>query len=179
MAATVYNWSFTDGASQVVASGTLEVGGPMTVNVGGSTQTIYQVLGAAGTIAGIDGFTAEHIFLYGGFVTPLSYNVIGNETYDNALFAGLPTLDGNGLEFIGTTGDFLNIYNDINTGGYTPGNDPGHDVIWNNGSGAATGTFNIAPVPEPATWAMMLLGVALLGGWMRWGRQPEAGARAA
>ena len=35
------------------------------------------------------------------------------------------------------------------------------------GSATGTGTFNIAAVPEPATWAMMIAGFGLVGGSLR------------
>lgn len=38
---------------------------------------------------------------------------------------------------------------------------------WGTKGGSYSGTLNFAPVPEPATWAMMIGGFGLVGGAMR------------
>lgn len=40
-------------------------------------------------------------------------------------------------------------------------------VVGTTGDGSYSGTLNVTAVPEPATWAMMLLGFAVVGGAMR------------
>ena len=54
---------------------------------------------------------------------------------------------------------------------------PGNHTIIANGtltgpSGAYSGTLNIQAVPEPATWAMMLIGFGGIGMALRRRRQP-------
>jgi PEP-CTERM motif len=46
------------------------------------------------------------------------------------------------------------------------------NVNGRNRSGSYVGNINIAPVPEPATWAMMLLGFGAVGFAMRRSRRP-------
>ncbi len=158
--ATVYDWSFTDSSDTVVASGTLTTGSPVVI---AGVGTVDPVLSASGSLFNVDGFSSESLTLYGTYVAPLGYNTIGNQTYDNAIYVTVPALDGNGLEFVGGTyGDYVNIYNNVNTGGYSPGNDPNQDVIWNANVSVGGGTFTVA-VPELSTWAMMLAGFAGLG----------------
>jgi len=167
--AASYLWTFTDLASQITGSGTLHTGAVTTVNANGP-QMVAPVTSLDGSLTGIDGFAAEAVTLYGSYVTPLAYTLTpsGNQTYDNALFGAVPYVDGNGLELVGSTsGRLINIFNSINTGGYSPGNYPGQDVIWYDGGQTVGGTFNITSVPEPATWAMFVLGAGLLGAVLR------------
>src|SRR5208282_95001 len=150
-----------DGSGALVASGILKTGGPVSVDIpGAGLETVYSVLSATGSLLSVDGFTAETLSLYGPYSTPVGYNTVAGETYDNAIFGIQPYVDGNGLEFQGnTSGQFLNIYNNVNTGYYSPGNYPRNDVLWNGSGGLSLGgTFNINAVPELSTWAMMLLG---------------------
>jgi hypothetical protein len=179
--AASYLWSFTDLASQLVASGTLTTGAVTIVNISGP-QMVAPVTSLDGSLTGIDGFTAENVSLFGTYTTPPSYFLTpsGIQTYDNAVFGAVPYIDGNGLEVLGaTSGGLVNIYNSINTGGYAPGNYPNQDIIWNETGNVVGGTFNIASVPEPTTWAMFVLGAGLLGGVMRLRRRSAAVANAA
>jgi hypothetical protein len=177
--AAVYDWTFHDTSGSLVASGILTTDSPVTLDVP-SPQTVFPVLSATGSILGIDGFTAENLALYGSYVAPLSSNSVAGQTYDNAVFGGTPHVDGNGLELTGnTSGDFFNIYNNVNTGNYTPGNYPQADIIWNNVGTSQAGTFDISAAPEPATWAMMLLGVGMIGAGMRVARRKNDMALAA
>jgi hypothetical protein len=179
--AKVYDWSFYDTSGDLVASGSLTTGSAVTVDIP-SAQTVLPVLSATGSILGVDGFQAETFSLYGTYTTPLGFDSIpgGSQTYDNAVYVNTPHVDGNGLEFTGnTSGDFFNIYNNVNTGGYTPGNYPQADVLWNNVGTTTNGTFDISAIPEPATWAMMLLGVAMIGAGLRIARRKQRMALAA
>lgn len=49
-----------------------------------------------------------------------------------------------------------------------------HISFYNTGGG---GGGNVPPVPEPATWAMMILGMAAIGASMRRRKQQQAGVR--
>ncbi|MGO9428281.1 PEPxxWA-CTERM sorting domain-containing protein [Rhodoblastus sp.] len=163
--AAVYDWTFDDNSGDLVASGILITGGPITVSIpGAGSETIHPVLSARGSLLSVDGFTAEKISQYGTYTTPVGYNSVAGQTYDNAIFGNVPYVDGNGLEFRGnTSGQFFNIYNNVNTGYYSAGNYPNNDVFWNSSGQSAAGTFSVSSVPEPATWAMMLLGFICIG----------------
>ena len=50
-----------------------------------------------------------------------------------------------------------------------------YDITFGPGSGNFNGTANVTAVPEPATWAMMLLGFGALGYAMR--RRPKVSTR--
>jgi hypothetical protein len=85
-----------------------------------------------------------------------------NLTSDNILSPGSnPVLNGNGIVFSGaglpSTSQYSNIW----------GNGPNDYSYFNNydsfplGSGGVSfSVTEIAPVPEPSTWAMMILGFA-------------------
>jgi hypothetical protein len=174
--AATFLWSFTDSSAVTVASGTLTTADPVTIDMP-NPQTVYAVLSATGSIAGVDGFSAENLTQYGTYTTPLSYGTSpdGQQTYDDAVIGGLPHVDGNGLEFTGdTSGLFFNIYNNVNTGAYAAGNYPGADVLWIYGGPTVDGTFDISAVPEPATWAMFLLGFGAIGWTLRGSRKQGA-----
>jgi hypothetical protein len=92
-------------------------------------------------------------------------------TYDDQLLPGQnPLITNNGLLFdIG--GAEVNIFS----------NGPGPDTytIYNNDGDNANGDFalsQVASVPEPATWAMMLVGVGFAGGAMRASRKKAIAA---
>jgi hypothetical protein len=91
----------------------------------------------SGDLVGING-----VGMFSSLVVPASYVSGGllsdSSTYDNATFASL---------------------------GVTPGT---HEWTWGSGANADSFTLQIGPasaIPEPSTWAMMLLGFAGLGGY--------------
>jgi hypothetical protein len=181
-------WSFTDGNSVTVASGVLTTADPVTVNIP-NPQTAYAVLTASGSIAGVDGFTAENLSLFGTAQPPLGFATTpdGQQTYDDTVIGELPHVDGNGLEFVGDSGTLYNIFNNINTGNFAAGNYPAADVIWSTignsdlfvNSPMIGGTFDISAVPEPATWALFLLGFGAIGWTLRGARRQAAVAATA
>ena len=80
-----------------------------------------------------------------------------------ASYSGNTDLVGAGLDFfVGADGLLRLEFNESFTDGVNP------DAIWNSG----TYTFTYDPavtgaVPEPATWALLILGFGLIGGAMR------------
>jgi hypothetical protein len=87
----------------------------------------------------------------------------GRFNYDDLL---LPTsnpviLNGGLLFSIG--GSEVNIFSN--------GAEPGNDAFYNQAYDNTSGTFSLSAVPEPATWAMMLVGFGLAGATLRSGRR--------
>ena len=148
MAAQNYDWTFTDGGA-TIASGTLTTGAAdgagfdvtaLTGNVGTAVD------GVSGAITNFKpGSGDDGVFIWDNIVYP----------------AATPHIDNPGLLFdVGSTE--FNIYNSV--GGF-----PNGDIIANatNNFGGIQGTFNLTAVPEPASWAMMLVGFGGLGVAMR------------
>jgi hypothetical protein len=150
--AASFAWSYTGLAGYVVnASGTLDA-----TPLGGGT---YQVTSISGTwngiaIAGLTGYAGD----------------------DELVYTGAPHVDYPGLAFLLANGTALNAYSDTSLSdayacgavGYceigpgVPGTsgldgpDPIHQI-----------DFSLNAIPEPGTWALMLLGFATIGLTMR------------
>jgi len=81
--------------------------------------------------------------------------------YDNVYFDGAQQLDLWGLLFTTASGGEYNLY----------GNSPGNFTLYASHNGQfganSNGSFNIAAVPETATWAMVLFGFGAMGVAMR------------
>jgi PEP-CTERM motif len=165
--ATLYQWSFTDDtANGITASGTVDVAGGFAVSGSGTLLDPNQginssiALASAGSGPGGVGPIGNS---YGHFASG------GDQIFDNAFnTANLANpLTGDGLEFLATP-----FPNDTHLAtGFN---------LWGNGGGSFTGyvetpnnliyqvdngtaTFSVAAVPEPSTWAMMILGFAGVG----------------
>ncbi len=121
----------------------------------------YQLTSGSGTSTEAGSLTLEQA---GTYINTLSPSV--NLTSDNLLYpVSNPTLDGNGIVFQGSSlpsdSQFFNIW----------GNGPGSYTYFNNYSGTgptSSGPLNfsvkdLGAVPEPATWAMMLVGFGAVG----------------
>jgi hypothetical protein len=81
---------------------------------------------------------------------------------DNLLFpTGTTFLSTHGISFVTAAGQNINIFSFFPQG--TPPSGNAYGELSSNPSGFGVGTFTISAVPEPATWAMMLLGFAGLG----------------
>lgn len=132
--------------SAFLGSGTFVTSGPaMTVN----GQTAYAITGITGTF---DGST----------INGLQAGFLGS---DNLYFITGPTfVDGSGVGFTNAAGTSASLYYQ-STGSYR--------VSTSNpfATGFVTATSAAIPavgaVPEPATWAMMILGMAAIGFVMR------------
>jgi PEP-CTERM motif len=153
--ATTLDWSISGTTFYVTGSGTLTVS-----NTGGDQYQIDAISGNISTSCA--GSPCKPIFVtiqslltpgeaYGGFTH------IGG---DNTLFYPTePFLDGNGIVFtIGNNclGCFFNVYYQPNV------NFPADPyLLFQSNNGASHVEFVLtSPVPEPSTWAMMILGFA-------------------
>jgi hypothetical protein len=109
---------------------------------------------------------------FGTFIPGTSYSFTGNSfTYDPSLgnlllditTPGAPN-GGNAFYFSSVTGDAMsNLYRSGGTGALTTGS-----------NGLVTRFSQVEAVPEPATWAMMLLGFGAMGFSLR-RRRPTTG----
>jgi len=133
-----YDWTFTSGGT-TLGSGHL------------TTDGAGDILTFEGTVLGnmINGFTSGS-------------GDDGVFEWDNTLYTTTPHTDYLGILF-DAGGLEWNIYNGID--GSTTGYDPNGDTLANsaNNYGGSVGTFNITLVPEPATWAMLILGIGGVG----------------
>lgn len=167
-AATI-DFNFSDLADGVVASGTLDVVGGQAIAGAGTVTSPFWTGPDAITLVTLS--TPGVHDLGGG---NLSYrfgggtDLIGDTTVP---------VDGQGLVFSVATNPNLDAGLNIwsNGGGsytaFLAGNAPvGSDsIIYNGYNGSFTTT--VAAVPEPAAWAMMLLGVGFIGAGLRMARR--------
>ncbi len=114
-------------------------------------QTAFQILSISGTVNGL------------AIVAPT-----GN--YGNYFTTGPSFLDGTGTTFTVTGGGRVDFFNQSSNGLYRVNTfSPGSSNFVNASSSL------VAAVPEPASWAMLLLGFAAIGFAMR--RRPAAALR--
>jgi hypothetical protein len=151
--ATVYDYTFlsTSGGPVVAMSGSFTTATPATLTGVEITHMTGTLFGAGDTVLdafGNPNYPAASVSPDGAFI------------YDNALFSTQPYLDNNGVLFttqnnptgywnlFSTDTAVYQLYESIPGIGYTV---------------AETGTLTVAAVPEPATWAMMILGFLGVG----------------
>jgi hypothetical protein len=159
-AATTFNWSYTGAHGYVVAaSGTLTA-----TPLGGGAYAVTSMSGTRNGSA-ITGLT-----VYAG--------------QDNEVFSPGPNLDYFGLAFL-VGADAFNVYYDTSTSdpyqcGFAGYCEIGPGVPGTSGLDAPDPihpiAFTLTAVPEPAVWAMMLLGFGVLGTTLR-RRRAVAAAR--
>jgi hypothetical protein len=138
--------------------------GQLTTSGGGSTQT---VTGATGEISDTDGLTGGPFTITG--LSPYADS-------DNLLSTTSPIVDFGGISVATTGGHDFNLFNngsssspayellvsDFDPGG-APTTPPGGFPI----------SFSISAVPEPASWLMLIMGVASLGAGLRLARKSD------
>jgi hypothetical protein len=175
--ASVFSFSFT--GPEVSGSGTF------TATLAGA---FYNVTGATGSITDIDPASAAQ-----GTLSIVNVDGSPNPSFStsNRLYfpAGPNTdqgfsnvssyLDTGGITFLMTDGSFINLFSLSNAYGLAnsvddpsgtgPSAPPVNEVI---------ASFQVTAVPEPATWAMMILGFAGIG-FLAYRRKPKMAFRLA
>ena len=117
----------------------------------------------------VAGQTAFQIFSISGTVNGLAI-VAPTGNYGNYFTTGPSFLDGTGTTFTVTGGGRVDFFNQSSNGLYRVNTfSPGSSNFVNASSSL------VAAVPEPASWAMLLLGFAAIGFAMR--RRPAAALR--
>ena len=157
-AAAVYDFSYTGALSGnlvITTSDTLDA-------VGG-----FDITSVSGTFGGL-GITG----LFSNPNQPFASST-GTFTWDNVLFpSGVQAFDRFGIAFT-TAGGTFNIFDAIADGANTDAAAPYGLIVGETGVETfGTGTI-AAAVPEPSTWAMMILGFAGVG-YMTYRRQRTA-----
>jgi hypothetical protein len=134
--ADVYSFSYTDQAGDIFGSGTF-------TTTGGSSP--FEITGITGTET------------YGNGIAEAILGLSNYASADNELFVPAPSADYSGISFY-TANDQFGI-------GWT-GTNYGIVDFNSNPNGTCCGTpidFTISAVPEPSTWAMMILGFCGIG----------------
>jgi len=144
--AEVYSFDFTSTDSSWAADGTFTVTG-------------NEITGIAGTLSGSVNQTINALWANPDFPAQ-STSPDGAFYYDNVFYPnGNPQLDIGGVLFTTTQnpGGFWNLW----------GTGPNTYSLYESASGgypvAESGNLTVSAVPEPSTWAMMLLGFSGLG----------------
>lgn len=179
--------SFNFLSPSLVAAGLSNLSATMTLNL---TQSGNSVL-RAGSFLIQNGYVGTFSFVYSG-ATPL---VVGGKTYGagaNLLTGSIGGAGGGTVAGTGSSGglsassavtyssDFLDFSNVLSNDlalsltSIVPGLSAGANQSLNSFRASGTGSFSSDPapipvgsVPEPATWAMLVLGFGLIGGHMR------------
>jgi hypothetical protein len=96
------------------------------------------------------------------------------ESADNQLFTnGFAFVSTKGISFETAAGQSVNIFSFFAQG--TPPTGNAYGELSSNPSAFGVGTFTLTAVPEPSTWAMLLLGFAGLGFASYGARRTSAG----
>jgi PEP-CTERM motif len=146
--ATVYNFMFSSQSESIV--------GQLTVDMSDN-----EVTNITGTLSGLVNDTINGFIANSSFANPVSLpdNAF---IYDNIFYPGQESVvDQYGVVFTtaGNPGGYWNLWSDA-PGDYAlyESNLAGDYRITING-----GNLDPAPVPEPSTWVMMLVGLAAIG----------------
>jgi hypothetical protein len=160
--ATTFVFDYTSNDGTELASGTLSA----TANGDGAFTATTGSITASGPVATGAGTLIANASAPSAIDSPSGYFL-----FDDQVLPGQnPLITNPGLLFdIG--GSEINIYSN--------GPGPGTYLFQTNNGGASRfGNFSISAVPEPASWAMMLLGMGLVGSAARFSRKQAAAAAA-
>jgi hypothetical protein len=145
--AAVYDFTFESLDAKLAATGEIAV------------NTAGQVTGASGLISGLTDQTISAVTPNPNF-SGAAYSPDGSFIYNDLYHASGMAFDIDGLLFATAQ----------NPGGYWNlwGTSPGNYSLWESVGSynypiEENGTLSVAAVPEPSTWAMMLVGFAGLG----------------
>jgi hypothetical protein len=114
--------------------------------------------------------------------TSQSGMITGTSDYasaDNIFTASSPYVDSSGLSFSTSNGVDYNLYE--YDGVYRVSDsisDPSGGAAVTSDSPVTLTVEAVTPAPEPSMWALMIAGVAMIGGMLRFGRPREALATA-
>ncbi len=141
-------------------------GNPFTANLTVDTLDTLDAAGGydvTGVSGNVDGDTVTGLIANPG--QPFAhYSADGLFIFDNVLFTGaLPVFSHPGLFFTGASGSEYNLFSDGPTVFELYKAKPGVGYLANS-VGAVTAAIAI---PEPATWAMMIMGFGLVGMLLR------------
>ena len=93
-------------------------------------------------------------------------DIVGNILFDNLFKPSVPGVDNYGIYVSTVSGTNINLYNVHSYGPNIPDNTATvYDDTVN--ASVANGAFSITAVPEPAAWALMLVGIGLAGAALR------------
>ncbi len=172
--ADLYSFEFDGGGYSV--TGSLQVDTSVTNALGG-----YGITGITGDILG-PGPSGSIDGLLGGQPAVASNSPSRKFLYDNTFVLGAPALSNNGILFsalgaewniFSTSASDFSLYGTVG-GGYNPVVDHGTFTVTSANSFAAA---VVTDVPEPSTWAMMILGFTGVG-FMAYRRRNQIAALA-
>ena len=155
--ATTFLFSYTSNDLSQTASGSLNA---TLVSPGEYDATSGSITATGPVVTGVGTLIAN-------LSSPNTVNSpSGRFSYDDQLLpASNPVITNGGLLFsIG--GSEVNIFSN--------GPEPGNDSFYNQSYANTSGTFSLSAVPEPATWAMMLVGFGFAGVTLRSSRGKRA-----
>lgn len=138
--ADVFSWSYTDGGTHV-GSGSFSTG------VTGNPWTVLGVTGIA------DGYTITGLSLYAGADNLLYYPGIANPGF----------VDFGGISFTTASGPAFNLGGSYTAGQYVLNDSSINPIGYAGVAGSYVVSMNVAPIPEPEIYAMMLAGLGVLG----------------
>jgi len=154
-----YNFEFTDSSNALLLSGTLT-----------TDPTVNDLAGGihSNTITGMTGtYLGQSITFAPNPNAPAPFTVSTFTANDQLLLNGATLLDDFGLVFQSAAAPGDGYANLLGVG-------PGEYAILTANRGFIVGNFTIAQVPEPATWAMMLIGFGAIGLSLRFRRNRRA-----